>query len=147
MKTLALMALAILVPTLTLAQGSSAKDESAIRARLVSYAEARNHNDAHSEALSYTPDGEFKSSSGKISVGRAEIEKSLGATPPTYTFKLTVERARLLEPTVAIADTTIVAGPDNGRRQIQATYVMLKRDGQWLIGAARVEPAPATPKP
>ena len=112
-------------------------DETAIRQRLATYAEARNHGDAHAEALCYTEDGDFRAF-GPPSRGRVEIEKSLTVSVSGYAFSLTVESVRLLNSKVAIADTHVVAGPPEHKIDMLGSYVMVKQGGTWLIGAARI---------
>jgi uncharacterized protein (TIGR02246 family) len=139
---------ALLLPALAGAQGAPGADETAIRARLATYAEARNRGDMHGEVMSYAADGEFLAFGSKVVTGRAGLEKALGGVPPTYTFKLTVDHVRALTANVAVADTSVEAGPDAGHVHIFATYVMVKRGGHWLIGAARVgAPMGAIPAP
>jgi hypothetical protein len=54
-----------------LAESKHPSDEAAIRQRLATYTEARNHSDAHAEALCYTEDGDFRAF-GPPSRGRRE---------------------------------------------------------------------------
>ena len=119
------------------AQSSHKTDEQAIRTRLATYADARNHGDAHAEALCYTEDGDFRAA-GPPSRGRAEIEKALAVSVQAYEFNLAVESIRFLDSSVAIADTHVVAGPAQHKIDMLGSYVMVKKDGAWLIGAARI---------
>jgi uncharacterized protein (TIGR02246 family) len=137
-----------------MAQTSVSADETAIRERLAGYAAAREHGDVHAEAMAYSEDGEFRAFGGAVVQGRAAIEKTLTVANPTYHFVLNIERVHFLEPNVAIAETAVRAGPEAGPISMVATYVMVKRKGEWLIGAARVGRAgdspvakPAAPKP
>ena len=101
------------------------------------YTEARNHGDAHAEALCYTEDGDFRAF-GPPSRGRAEIEKALAVSVSGYAFSLTVERIRFLDSNVAIADAQVVAGPPEHKIDMVGSYVMVKQGAAWLIGAARI---------
>ena len=112
-------------------------DEAAIRQRLATYTEARNHGNAHAEALCYTADGDFRAF-GPPSRGRAEIEKALVVSASGYIFSLTVESVRFLDSNVAIADAHVVAGPPEHKIDMVGSYVMVKQGGAWLIGAARI---------
>jgi hypothetical protein len=56
----------------------------------------------------------------------------------TYEFALTVESIRFLDSKVAIADTHVVAGPAQHKIEMIGSYVMVKKGGTWLIGAARI---------
>ena len=117
-------------------------DEAGVRKVLATYADARNRRDAHAEALCYTEDGDFLSSTGGAAVGRAAIEKTLTVTDPNYRFTLVIDTVRFLAPDVAVVDSTILGGPTRG------TYVVVKRQAEWLISAARIwrPTAPAAPR-
>ena len=125
-----------------LAESKHPADEAAIRQRLATYTEARNHSDAHAEALCYTEDGDFRAF-GPPSRGRAEIEKALAVSVSGYAFSLTVETIRFLDSNVAIADTHVVAGPPEHKIDMLGSYVMVKQGSAWLIGAARIARTPA----
>ncbi len=112
-------------------------DEDMIRQRLATYSQARNHGDAHAEALCYAEDGDFRAG-GPASRGRAEIEKALAVSVQGYDFALTVETVRFLDSNVAIADTHVVAGPAQHKIDMIGSYVMVKKGGTWLIEAARI---------
>ena len=57
-----LIPLLVVCAITALAESKHPADEAAIRQRLATYTEARNHSDAHAEALCYTEDGDFRSS-------------------------------------------------------------------------------------
>src|SRR5277367_6120468 len=120
-----------------LAGSKHGSDEAAILERLATYTEARNHGDAHAEALCYAEDGDFRAF-GPPSRGRAEIEKALAVSVSGYAFSLTVESVRFLDSNVAIADAHVVAGPPEHKIDMLGSYVMVKKGGAWLIGAARI---------
>jgi uncharacterized protein (TIGR02246 family) len=92
------------------AESKHDSDEAKIRQRLATYTEARNHSDAHAEALCYTEDGDFRAF-GPPSRGLAEIERALTVSVSGYAFSLNVESLRFLDSNVAIADAHVVAGP------------------------------------
>lgn len=119
------------------AESKHDSDEAKIRQRLATYTEARNHSDAHAEALCYTGDGDFRSF-GPPSRGRAEIEKALAVSVPGYAFTLTVESVRFLDSNVAIVDAHVIAGPPEHKIDMLGSYVVVKQSGTWLIGAARI---------
>jgi uncharacterized protein (TIGR02246 family) len=124
------------------AESKQGSDEARIRQRLATYVEARNRGDAHAEALCYTEDGDFRAF-GPPSRGRAKIEKPLAVSVSGYAFSLTVETLRLLDSNVAIADTRVVAGPPEHKIDMLGSYVLVKKGGVWLIGAARIARAQA----
>lgn len=119
-------------------QAGTTADESAIRQRLVAYATARQARDAHAEALCYTEDGDFRSSAGPFVTGRAAVEKQLTVANPNYRFELDVLTVRFLDPQVAVVETDLRTGVTMPLAKLVGTYVMVKRNGEWLIGAARI---------
>ncbi len=119
------------------AESKHDSDAAMIRQRLATYTEARNHSDAHAEALCYTEDGDFRAF-GPPSRGRSEIEKALRVSVSGYAFSLNVESVRFLDSNVAIADAHVVAGPPEHKIDMLGSYVMVKKGGAWLIGAARI---------
>ena len=121
-----------------MAETNTKADEASIRQRLAAYADARNRGDAHAEALCYTEDGDFRSSAGPFSRGRAEIEKALSVSTTGYKFSLEVDTVRFLNAHVAVAEAKVVAGPPQNRGELVGTYVMVEKNGAWLIGAARI---------
>jgi uncharacterized protein (TIGR02246 family) len=131
------IALLVVCAISALAESKHEADEAMIRQRLATYTEARNHGDAHAEALCYTKDGDFRAF-GPPSRGRAEIEKALAVSVSGYAFSLTVESIRFLDSNVAIADTHVVAGPPDHKIDMVGSYVMVKQGSAWLIGAARI---------
>lgn len=125
------------------AQPGTAADEAAVRARLATYADARNRRDAHAEALCYSVDGDFRSSLGPFVSGRAAVEKQLTVTDPSYRFVLTVTHLRFLTPDTAIVDSEVNAGTGTTLAPLLGIYVMKKDGADWLIAAARISRAPA----
>jgi len=122
------------------------QEEAAVRARLATYADARNRRDAHAEALCYTEDGDFRSSQGPFVSGRAAIEKQLTVNDPTYHFNLEMTKVRFLNPTTAIVDAEVKTGTSRGEAILVADYVLVKQGNDWLIAAGRVSTKPA-PRP
>jgi uncharacterized protein (TIGR02246 family) len=121
------------------AQGSpAAADEGAIRQRLAAYAAARAKGDPRAEALCYAEDGDFRSSAGPFVTGRAMIEKQLTVANPNYRFEMEIVSVRSLDPQVAIVETTLQTGVTTPLAKLVGTYVLVKRNGEWLIGAARI---------
>jgi ketosteroid isomerase-like protein len=127
------------------AMAQSAADEDAIRARLASYAEARNKQDAHAEALCYTTDGDFRSSAGPFVSGREAVEKQLTVTIPDYRFLLKVTHLRFVTPDVAIVDADVNTGVGNNLAPLLGVYVMAKQGSTWLISGGRISRAPTPP--
>jgi uncharacterized protein (TIGR02246 family) len=134
-----LVALAILVSTLSVhAQEAKSPDENAIRQRLATYADARSKRDAKAEALCYAEDGDFRSSAGPFVTGREAIERQLTVNNPNYRFELEIVSLRFVTPDVAIAETKLQTGVLPILSPLVGTYMMVKRNGEWLIEAARI---------
>jgi len=120
------------------ASAQTAADETAITKQLAAYADARTKRDAHAESLCYAEDGDFRSSAGPFVTGRAQIEKQLTVNNPNYKFELDVVSLRFLDPQVAIVEADVRAGVGENLGKLVGSYVMVKRNGEWLIGAARI---------
>ena len=114
------------------------KDEGAIRLLLSNYAQARDHHDVKAETLAYEEHADFWLFGAAPAHGRAAIEKSLEVNSSTYHFSLMVDNLRLLGNDTAIADASIVAGPEGHSINMFAVYVIRKQDSEWHIAAARV---------
>lgn len=125
------------------AQSGTPADDTAVRARLAAYADARNQRDAHAEALCYTLDGDFRSSAGPFVFGRDAVEKQLVVADPTYRFMLTVGRLRFVTGDVAVVDADLMTGVGERLAPLLGTYVLVKQHGDWLISAARITRPPA----
>lgn len=70
--------------------------------------------------------------------GRAQVEKQLTVANPNYQFQLDVLSIRFLDPQVAVVETDLRTGVATPLAKLVGTYVMVKRSGEWLIGAARI---------
>lgn len=138
LSTTLVLGIALSAAAVLSAQSGTAADESAIRQRLAAYATARTVRDAHAEAMCYTEDGDFRSSAGPFVTGRAAVEKQLTVANPNYKFELTVLSIRFLDPQVAVVETDLHTGVTMPLANLVGTYVMVKRNGEWLIGAARI---------
>jgi uncharacterized protein (TIGR02246 family) len=139
-KTTIFLGFAILLSArgVMFAQGGASAEDTAIRQRLATYAAARTARDAHAEALCYAEDGDFRSSAGPFVTGRAKIEQQLTVANPNYRFELDVLSVRYLDPQVAVVEADVRAGVAAPLGKLVGTYVMVKRNGEWLIGAARI---------
>jgi hypothetical protein len=127
------------------AQSSRTADEAAIRAHLQGYAAARTAGIGHEQALFFTEDGdEWGSAAMEPSKGRAALEKVLDAKPdPNRRFNL-----KVLDITWATADAVLVDAAYSGASGVpggHGAYLMVKRDGKWLIRSARIARYPAPP--
>jgi uncharacterized protein (TIGR02246 family) len=122
-------------------------DESAIRSVIAAYADARQRGDGAAQAKFYADDAdEWRSSARNMVVGRADIARDLTLAPSVARkFALHVESVKLITPVVAVVET-VFSGSDP-RPKGHASYVMVKRDGTWLIRSGRIfryQEAPST---
>ena len=119
------------------AQSVSSRDETAIKAQLSAYSEARQQGDGRAQVSFYTEDAEiWLSTTRRMSRGRAAIEKELGLpSDPNRRFRLEVENVSFLNPEVAFIDAQYY---NSSVEPVgHAFYVMVKREGKWLIRETR----------
>jgi len=127
------------------AESAHPADEAAIRSQLKGYFAARELGDGHAQAMFYTEDADEWGSAAKEMVkGRAALEPTLNL-PPDPKRKLTLEPVNItfLSPEVATVDA--LYGTVGHEPYGHAFYVMVKRDGKWLIRSTRTTrfPVPA----
>jgi uncharacterized protein (TIGR02246 family) len=127
------------------AQGvDQASDEVAIRAQVTATAKAINARDFAALANLYANDGDAIVLSGPKASGPAAIRETSEAgwsgAPAARQITFTVEGIRFLGHDVAVVDATarFNAGEPTTTRP---TYVLVRRNGHWLIAATRVLPA------
>lgn len=128
--------------------GAQATDESAIRALVKQYEEARNRGDATVLAALFVTDADQLVSSGEWRKGRdAVVKGSLASSASGGQRAFTVEAVRLLVPDVAIVDSRYeIASADGTARRMWATWLLTKTAGGWRIAAIRnMLPAPPAP--
>jgi uncharacterized protein (TIGR02246 family) len=143
MKTsLQLLAVAILVPGLAVAQGVriTEKQEKDIRGLVDTYSAAREAQDRTLLESILTADIDQLVSSGEWRRGKEGSMQGMGrsseANPGTRT--LTVEHVRLLSPEVALADARyVIRSPQGATRNMWSTFVVVQTDGKWRISAIR----------
>ena len=135
-RPLIVMGLALMSAVCMPAETSRSADEAAIKAQLYGYAAARTQGGGHAQALFYTEDGdEWGSGAREMTKGRAAIEKTLNQAPnPNRVFKVEPINYSFLGDDVALVDATYGGVEPAGH----ALYVMVKRDGKWLIRSARI---------
>ena len=127
--------LSVLFSAVGLAQSA---DESAIRARLAACSAARVQGSGDAQAAFYTDDADaWLSTNRKMVRGRQEIAADLNLPPnPARRFVITPRTIAILKPDVALVDSEWGVSEDNPSGM--AFYVLLKKDGLWLIRSARV---------
>jgi uncharacterized protein (TIGR02246 family) len=144
MNRLSLLIPAVLMTAVaTLAETPRSADEAAIKAQLYGYAAARTQGEGHAQALFYTEDGDEWGSAARemTKKGREAIEKTLNQAPnPNRVFRVEPINYSFLGDDVALVDATYGGADPAGH----ALYVMVKRDGKWLIRSARIMRYPPT---
>jgi ketosteroid isomerase-like protein len=128
----------VLGGTITYAEVALPKEEVLIKAQLTAYAAARQRGDGREQSLFYTEDAEtWLSLTRRLSRGRAEIAKELNVpADPNRRLRFEFENVSFLSPTVAFVDLQYYGlSPEPSGH---AFYVMVKRDGRWLIREGRI---------
>lgn len=131
--------------------GPVGNDETAIRAVVAKYVDARERIDPKAVEPLFTEDADQLVSSGEWRKGRAAVVKGTMASSANTGGKrtITVESVRFVTPDVAIADGRYeLTGLAGGATRSMWTTIILKRSGkEWRITAIRnmlpVAPAPS----
>jgi uncharacterized protein (TIGR02246 family) len=149
MRNLSIFLLLVaLAPTVRTA--GQAGDEPSIRKVLQQYDETRNRGDWKAYGALFVSEADQLTSSGTWRRGTAEIMKSTAdITATTYKggkYTTTVDRVRVIAPTVALVDGAFeisnLAG--GGTRKGLMSMVLVKDGGQWRVAATRsMVPTPA----
>lgn len=116
-------------------------DTAAIKQCVASFADTWNSHDAHAVAMRYVEDGDFSSVKGEPSHGRKELEDHYTTIFTTFLKNAhttdTVRSVRFLAPDLASVDidwlVTDPAAPGGVLRKGLLTWIVTKRDGQWMI--------------
>jgi len=124
------------------AQLGTPSDEAAIRAILDARNAAYNRHDAKALAATYAPDADLVTGTGQLLSGRAAIEKnyidSFAGIDRNARVKIDASKLRFLSPDAAILDLDgITTGRADGAIKTHATWVYVKRNGQWMVVAIR----------
>lgn len=127
-----------------------AEDETAIRAVVSKYVDARRQSDARAIEALFTADADQLVSSGEWRKGReAVVSGTLASSQNTGgTRTITVESIRFVAPDVAVADGRYeIAGLAGGQtRRMWTTFVFNRSPNGWRIAAIR-NMLPAAPAP
>ena len=119
-------------------------DTSAIKQSVAAFSAAWNSHDAHATAMRYVEDGDFTNTTGIPSHGWKELEAHYNEIFTTFLKNAnrtdTVRSIRFLAPEIASVDidwqmtgAKTREGADVPFRKGLLTWVMTKRNGQWLI--------------
>jgi uncharacterized protein (TIGR02246 family) len=131
----------------TILSAQSPSDESAARAIIGQYMDARDRRDAHALESLFTPDADQLVSSGEWRKGRDAVVKGTMASSQATGGKraITIESVRFLASSVALADghydLTDLAGGE--ARHMWTSISLVKTGAGWKIAAIRnMLPAP-----
>ncbi len=123
-----------------------ADDESQIRAQVASLERTWNARNGAANAALFTETGDLIVLTGARHVGRAAVraawEAGWATADPGRRLVLTVDAVRFPTTDVAIAEISASIAGVPGQLD-RATYVLVRREGQWLVEALRVMPAAA----
>jgi uncharacterized protein (TIGR02246 family) len=126
------------------------EDETAIRAVVSKYVDARQQSDARAIEALFTADADQLVSSGEWRKGReAVVRGTLASSKDTGgTRTITVESIRFISPDVAVADGRYeISGLSDGQtRRMWATFLFNRTPDGWRIAAIR-NMLPAAPTP
>ena len=123
-------------------------DEEAVRARVLAYAKATEAGDVAERVKFYADDVDlWLSTSNKLIVGKTAIGKELAAIqlPADMKFALDVARIAFVAPDVALVDAGYRVTVADQKIAGHVFYVVVKRQGQWLIRsvpATQTSPVP-----
>jgi uncharacterized protein (TIGR02246 family) len=132
-----LLLLFCLVPSSALLAQTASADETAVRAVIEKYVNARDARDPKAIENLFTPDADQYTTAGEWRRGREKVVPGTAASTEQNpgARRIAVESVRFITPDVAIADGAyIIAGSDVRRW----STVVLKREGStWRISAIR----------
>jgi uncharacterized protein (TIGR02246 family) len=117
-------------------------DEEAIRSAIIAFAKAYNSGDAKAIAALFTPDGQIVTEEGETIEGREAIEegfKDVFAETPEVKMEIFVDSIRFIGTELALEVGATKEFPAPGETPEYGRYTVLhvKRDGKWLMAAAR----------
>ena len=147
--TVLLLSLGVMLGVLSVAQTARpSTEESAVRAVVSTYVEARERADAAAIGALFTEDADQLTSSGDWRRGRtALVQGTLASSKANAgTRTITIRTVRFPSTDVAIADGeyTIAGGASGADRKMWTSFVMVRSGGAWRITAIRnMLPAPA----
>ncbi len=133
------------------AEPDRSADEAAIRAKIAANEAATNRLDATAVAATFAEDadiiiGDPPRITPRITpriAGRDAIHRAIEtgySTAPHLEARITIDSIRFLSADVAIAECLGLHRYSTGDVRDRATFVMVRRDGGWLISAVRVLP-------
>ena len=139
MRIPALIALCCLAAPPAFAQGPAAQDESAVRAVVARYVDAREKRDPKLLEALFTEDADQLVTTGEWRKGRENVVRgglaSSQANPGAR--QIAIEVVRFVAPGVAIADGRYDITAAQGVRRNRTTFVVVRKGKAWRIAAIR----------
>jgi hypothetical protein len=125
------------------AQPLRAQDDAAIRRQLAGYAEARTQGSGEKQASFYAENGdEWELFASDKTNGRSAIAKLLDLPPdPNRHFRLEILHIIPLGRDAVLVDAHWYR-ETSPRPKGRVHYLMVKKQGEWLIQSARINPYP-----
>ena len=117
-------------------------DEAAIRASVEAFVKAYNSGNAKAASALFTPDGQVITQDGDTIEGRDAIEAGFAdifAETPQAKMEVTVDSIRFIgsDLAVEVGSTKETPAPGETPEYCRYTVLHVKRDGKWLMAAAR----------
>jgi uncharacterized protein (TIGR02246 family) len=124
------------------ARSGTSAAEAAIRKILDARNAAYNSHDAKALAATYAPDADLVTGTGRFVSGRAAIEQnyveSFAGVDKNAVVKTESTKVRFLTADTAILDLEgVTTGRTDGTIKTHATWVYVRRNGQWMVVAIR----------
>jgi uncharacterized protein (TIGR02246 family) len=124
------------------AQLGTPADEAAIRKILDARNAAYNNHDAKALAATYAPDADLVTGTGRVISGRTAIEKNyrdaFAGVDKNASVTIDSSKVRFLTADTAILDMDgVTTGRTDGAIKTHATWVYVKRNGEWMVVAIR----------
>ena len=129
---------------------ASDEDSSAVLTQVEKYQSVWNTHDAAALSLFFTEDADFIMGNMPLINGRDGIknwwQNYFNKQEPERRLTITVNSLRIIAPDVALVNVATTTGGQNTRgeklksKKARGTWVLLRKDGDWLITAMRGMP-------
>jgi uncharacterized protein (TIGR02246 family) len=126
-------------PVFGQARPGASTDEQSVREVVRKYVDARDRKDAAAVRALFTEDADQLTSSGEWRRGREEVVKgSLASSAANSGARtITIDAVRFPATGMALADGAYTIGSGETVRNMRTSFVLVRREGAWLISAIR----------
>jgi uncharacterized protein (TIGR02246 family) len=139
-----ILILAVACGTISLSAQARGAEEAGIRAQAVAFESALNKRDAAALVALFAPEGEQINPDGSRVASRVDIRRAhetvMRKWPPAMKATVAVTGVTFIGPASALAQT-VTRFSEGTAREIRSTWVMVRKDGKWLISTERIYPA------